>query len=85
MNTIIPEITEKPDMNTTEKVSAKKSVVRVLCAALLCVGMSACDRKEGPAEQVGEKLDKAATDIGNAVEDKCEEAKESAGASDTRC
>lgn len=59
-------------------------LVRVICAALLCVGMAACEQK-GPAERAGEKLVQTAKDIGNAVEDKCEEAKESVGASDTRC
>jgi hypothetical protein len=41
--------------------------------------------KEGPAERAGKKLDEAATDVGNAVEDKCEKAKEGLGAKDTNC
>jgi predicted small lipoprotein YifL len=61
-----------------------KNLVRIMCAALLCAGMAACEKK-GPAERAGEKIDNTTKDIGNAVEDKCEEAKESAGASDTRC
>lgn len=71
-------------MSTINLKATTNNVARILCAALLCAGMAACDKK-GPAETVGEKIDKTATDVGNAVEDKCEEAKESAGASDTRC
>ena len=66
------------------KTTLANDLARALCAVLLCAGMAACEQK-GPAERAGEKIDKAATDIGNAVEDKCEETKEAAGASDTRC
>lgn len=73
----------KSDDQSVLKVRANK-VVRILCAALLCAGMAACEKK-GPLESAGEKIDNAATDVGNAVEDKCEQAKDAAGASDTRC
>ena len=57
-----------------------------LCAVLcVCGWLAACDNHEGPMERAGEKIDKAATDVGNAIEDKCEETKEAAGAEDTRC
>jgi hypothetical protein len=46
--------------------------------------LGACEQK-GPMERAGEKIDKAATDAGNAVEDACEDAKESMGAEDTDC
>lgn len=60
----------------------KLTLVFIATAAL--VGVAGCER-QGPAERAGESLDKAATDIGNAIEDKCEEAKEGLGADDTRC
>lgn len=43
-----------------------------LLTLLGSLALTACD--EGPAERLGEDLDNAATDIGNAVEDACEEA-----------
>lgn len=58
-----------------------------LTAALILTlggGIAGC-KQEGPAETTGKKLDEVTTDIGNAVEDKCEEAKKAAGAEDTRC
>lgn len=76
-------------MNTHDKASAKNpwlgGVGRMLCAVLLCTGLAACERNDGPAERAGESLDKAATDVGNAVEDACEKGKATAGADDTRC
>lgn len=71
-------------MSTINMKTTASNVTRILFAALLCVGMAACEKK-GPAETAGEKIDNATTDIGNKIEDKCEEAKESAGAKDTRC
>nr|WP_183410080.1 hypothetical protein [Litorivivens lipolytica] len=47
--------------------------------------LSGCEREEGPMEEMGENMDEAATDFGNAVEDTCEDAKEGAGAKDTDC
>lgn len=40
---------------------------------------------DGPAEKMGEKIDKTVTDTGNAIEDKCEKLKEKAGTKDTDC
>jgi hypothetical protein len=71
-------------MNVKHQANVGKWIGRMLCAALLSVGVVGCER-EGPAEQAGEKLDNAARDAGNAVEDKCEQTKEAAGAADTRC
>jgi len=55
-------------------------------AALLLTGILAagCDN-DGPMENAGEAIDEAATDIGNAAEDACEDVKEGAGAEDTNC
>lgn len=50
-------------------------------AAFLAVG---CER-DGPMENAGEEIDEAATDVGNAVEDACEDVKEGANADDTDC
>jgi outer membrane lipoprotein-sorting protein len=47
-----------------------------ICAAMLMLGLSACQKK-GPAEQAGEKLDQAAEsvkDAGAKAEDKVEAA-----------
>lgn len=42
-----------------------------LLALLGSLGLTACD--EGPAEGLGSDIDNAATDVGNAVEDACED------------
>lgn len=78
MKTIIPLRPER------RRATLANDLARALCAVLLCTGIAACEHK-GPAERAGEKIDNAATDVGNAIEDKCEEAKAAAGASDTRC
>ncbi len=53
-----------------------------LVSALL-LGLSACS--EGPAEDAGESIDEATTDIQNAVEDSCEQAKEQLNTEDQDC
>ncbi|HVL01004.1 MAG TPA: hypothetical protein VM553_14380 [Dongiaceae bacterium] len=62
----------------------KSLSIKLVMMAMLMVGAYGCE-KEGPAERAGEKVDNATTDIGNKIEDACEDAKESAGADDTRC
>lgn len=57
----------------------------LLAATFLCAGLSACDSNDGPMEKAGESVDKAATDLGNKVEDTCENTKDAAGMKDTRC
>ncbi|GJM11688.1 MAG: hypothetical protein DHS20C12_00910 [Pseudohongiella sp.] len=42
-----------------------------LIALLGTLSLTACN--EGPAERLGSDIDNAATDIGNAVEDACED------------
>ncbi|MGJ8689240.1 MAG: hypothetical protein ACSHXZ_06910 [Gammaproteobacteria bacterium] len=39
------------------------------------LSLTACN--DGGAENIGEEIDKAATDIGNAIEDACEEVTDS--------
>lgn len=39
------------------------------------LSLTACD--EGPAERMGRDIDNAATDVGNAVEDACEDVTDS--------
>lgn len=52
--------------------------------ALFAFGIAACEQKS-EAEKVGEKIDDTVTDMGNAVEDACEDVKEGAGAKDEDC
>ena len=65
-------------MDTLKKLSI------VGLAALLVTGITACEKESG-AEEVGETIDETITDVGNAVEDTCEEVKEEAGAEDQDC
>lgn len=47
-------------------------------AFLLLLGtlsLTACE--DGPAESMGEQIDNAATDVGNAIEDACEDVTDS--------
>lgn len=53
--------------------------------SIMLFAMTACDSNDGAMEQVGEKIDKAATDLGNKVEDGCEELKEGLNAKDSNC
>lgn len=41
-----------------------------LLLLLSSLGLTACE--EGPVERIGENIDSAANDVGNAVEDACE-------------
>lgn len=54
-------------------------------ALLLTLLMMAACENDGPMEEAGEAIDDTATDIGNAVEDACEDVKEGAGADNTNC
>ncbi|NAX20278.1 hypothetical protein [Vibrio sp. V39_P1S14PM300] len=65
----------------------KKRIQKVLIPMLtlmLSAGLVACS-DDNSAEDVGEKIDQAVTDTGNAIEDSCENLKESANAQDTDC
>ena len=66
----------------------KKLLIAVLFTTAI---ISGCE-KEGPAESAGETLDNAAQkmqekgkDLGNKIEDACEDVKEGVGAADTDC
>lgn len=54
-----------------------KSAVTGICAAMLMLGMSACEKK-GPAEKAGEKVDQAAESVKESGEKAKEEVKEAA-------
>jgi hypothetical protein len=72
--------------NTSPDVRARPSRgVLAMTAVVLCAVLAACENNDGPMEKAGERIDEATTDVGNAVEDACENAKEGAGAADTRC
>lgn len=58
-----------------------RALILIVATAFMITG---CE-KQGPMERAGEKIDNAATDAGNAVEDACEDAKKSMGAEDTDC
>ncbi|PXF29385.1 hypothetical protein WH50_21090 [Pokkaliibacter plantistimulans] len=63
----------------------RRTFTVIALSSLMTLGLAACDSDDGPAEQLGEKIDNAVTSAGNAVEDSCEQAKQELGASDTRC
>ena len=59
--------------------------------ALVAILSAGCE-KEGPAEKAGKQIDEVTenikqegTDIGNAIEDACEDVKEDMGAEDKDC
>ncbi len=56
--------------------------------AMLLLGSMAitgCDQNDGSMEKMGKNIDEAATDMGNDVEDACEDVKESVNAEDKNC
>lgn len=63
------------------------NTVKTLKQAAIVAGftfaLSACD--QGPAEEAGEKIDEVAEDVGNSVEDACENMKEELKAKDPDC
>ncbi len=61
-----------------------RNTLLAVMVALMSLTFVACEKK-GPAETAGEKLDDAATDLGNKIEDTCEDIKKEAGADDTDC
>lgn len=54
----------------------------VVLFALVFVG---CDANDGAMEKAGEKVDETTTDIGNAVEDLCEDAKDKLNSKNSDC
>lgn len=53
--------------------------------AIILLAFTACDSNDGTLEKAGKKMDKAATDMGNKLEDNCEDAKKGLDMKDTRC
>jgi hypothetical protein len=61
------------------------SILRVLPLIFaITLGVAACD-KQGPMERAGERIDDASQDVGNAIEDACEDTKEGMNADDADC
>jgi hypothetical protein len=61
------------------------SILRMLLViAVTAFPLAACE-PEGPMERAGEEMDEAARDVGNAVEDACEDAKKGVDAADPDC
>ena len=46
----------------------RSSFCAVLAVSFLTLGVSACERNEGPAERAGKKLDKAVENTGQQIE-----------------
>jgi len=46
----------------------RNSVYVTVAAAILVVGLSACEKKEGPAERVGKEIDKSIESAGKQLE-----------------
>ncbi len=46
----------------------RNGVIASLAACVLIAGLSACEKKEGPAERAGKQLDKAVESAGKQVE-----------------
>jgi|TARA_R110000850_G_scaffold11627_3_gene39823 hypothetical protein len=63
----------------------KTSLLKIAFIAVMLFTISACDSNDGPLEKAGSSIDKAATDMGNKIEDACEDAKEGLKAKDTDC
>ena len=46
----------------------RNAVCTGLAASILLVGLSACEKKEGPAERAGKQVDKAVESAGKEIE-----------------
>lgn len=53
--------------------------------SVMLFAISACDSDDGAMEKAGEAIDNSATDLGNKVEDACENLKEGVNAKDPNC
>ncbi len=63
----------------------KKLLILLAIVSIGSFTTTACDNNDGPAEKAGHKVDAAAKDVGNAIEDACEKVKKGADAEDTDC
>lgn len=61
------------------------TLTKMIFLAAMLFTVTACDSKDGPLEKAGQSIDEAATDVGNKIEDACEDVKEGMNAEDTRC
>lgn len=68
------------NLSTTQHLN---KLSKVITAALFVVVLGAC--ADNDAEEAGAKIDEIVTDTGNAIEDACEDVKESADAKDKDC
>lgn len=59
------------------------NIAKLAAASLFVFTLAACGNND--AEDAGEEIDEIVTDVGNAVEDACEDVKENAGAKDKDC
>jgi hypothetical protein len=46
----------------------RKGIAAVLALGILTAGLSACEKKEGPAERAGKQVDKAVENAGQKLE-----------------
>jgi len=46
----------------------RNSVCAVVVLSILCAGLSACEKKEGPAERAGKEIDKSIESVGKKIE-----------------
>lgn len=53
--------------------------------SVMLFATTACDSSDGTMEEAGEKMDNVASDIGNEVEDACEDMKEGLNSKDPNC
>lgn len=58
---------------------------KTVILAVMLFAIAACDSNDGPLEKAGESIDKTATDMGNKIEDACEDLKKGVNAQDTNC
>ncbi|MGE4369370.1 MAG: hypothetical protein AB7E12_06795 [Burkholderiaceae bacterium] len=58
------------EINYLEKLSMKrfKALSTAVVTAVFALALAGCQEKEGPAEKAGKELDKAASQVGQAVE-----------------
>ena len=67
-------------MNSITTLCTKTAILAVMLFAI-----AACDSNDGPLEKAGQSIDQTATDMGNKIEDACEEIKKGVNAQDSNC
>ena len=63
----------------------KTRLKNIAFISVMLFTITACDSNDGPMEKIGQSIDQTATDVGNKVEDACEEAKKDLNVKDNRC